>query len=116
MSWTSRVSGRVGSTGAPLPPEGYAWVYEQLGPSVLMGSMSGGTDVCTAFTMSSVLLPVHAGEMQCRALGCKVESFSEDGSPLVGEVGRAGHHGADAVDAGAIPQRSGWREAARELL
>ena len=77
----------VGSTGAPLPPEGYAWVYEQLGPSVLMGSVSGGTDVCTAFTMSSVLLPVHAGEMQCRALGCKVESFSEDGSPLVGEVG-----------------------------
>ena len=77
----------LGTTGAPLPPEGYGWVYQQLGPDVLLGSISGGTDVCTAFTMSSTLLPVYAGEMQCRALGCKVESFDEAGRSQVEEVG-----------------------------
>jgi acetoacetyl-CoA synthetase len=77
----------VGSTGAPLPPEGFAWVYDKVGRDVLMGSVSGGTDVLTAFVMSTPTLPIHAGEMQCRALGCKVESFDEAGNALVGEVG-----------------------------
>jgi acetoacetyl-CoA synthetase len=77
----------VGSTGAPLPPEGFAWVYDKVGHDVLMGSVSGGTDVLTAFVMSSPTLPIHAGEMQCRALGCKVESFDEAGNSLIGEVG-----------------------------
>jgi acetoacetyl-CoA synthetase len=77
----------VGSTGAPLPPEGFAWVYDKVGRDVLMGSVSGGTDVLTAFVMSAPTLPIHAGEMQCRALGCKVESFDEAGNSLVGEVG-----------------------------
>jgi acetoacetyl-CoA synthetase len=77
----------VGSTGAPLPPEGFAWVYDKVGRDVLMGSVSGGTDVLTAFVMSSPTLPIHAGEMQCRALGCKVESFDEMGNSLIGEVG-----------------------------
>jgi acetoacetyl-CoA synthetase len=77
----------VGSTGAPLPPEGFAWVYDKVGHDVLMASVSGGTDVLTAFVMSSPTLPIHAGEMQCRALGCKIESFDEMGKPLIGEVG-----------------------------
>jgi acetoacetyl-CoA synthetase len=77
----------VGSTGAPLPPEGYAWLYRNVGRDLLVGSISGGTDVLTAFTMSTVLLPTHAGEMQCRALGCKVESYDEAGTPVIDEVG-----------------------------
>jgi acetoacetyl-CoA synthetase len=77
----------VGSTGAPLPPEGFSWVYDHVGKDVLMGSVSGGTDVLTAFVMSSPTLPIYAGEMQCRGLGCKVESFNLEGQSLIGEVG-----------------------------
>jgi len=77
----------IGSTGAPLPPEGFAWVYENVGRDLLLGSVSGGTDVCTGFVVSCPLLPVFAGEIQCRGLGAKVESFDPDGHPLVGEVG-----------------------------
>jgi len=77
----------IGSTGAPLPPEGYAWLYDKVGADLLVASISGGTDVLTAFTMSTTLLPIHAGEMQCRALGCKVESYDEVGMSVTGEVG-----------------------------
>ncbi|MEW6045916.1 MAG: acetoacetate--CoA ligase [Bacillota bacterium] len=77
----------VGSTGAPLSPEGFAWVYRHVKQDLLLGSVSGGTDLCTAFVGSSPLLPVHAGEIQCRMLGAKVEAFDEAGHPLVGEVG-----------------------------
>ncbi|HEX7149004.1 MAG TPA: acetoacetate--CoA ligase, partial [Actinomycetota bacterium] len=71
----------IGSTGSPLPPEGFAWLYEQVAPDVLVGSTSGGTDVCTSFVTSCPLLPVYPGEIQCRALGAKVESYDEDGRP-----------------------------------
>ncbi|HVM26124.1 MAG TPA: acetoacetate--CoA ligase [Mycobacteriales bacterium] len=77
----------LGSTGAPLSPEGFAWVYENVSDDVLLGSLSGGTDVCTAFVHSHPLLPVRAGEIQCRALGCAVEVFDADGRPVEGEVG-----------------------------
>ena len=77
----------VGSTGAPLPPEGYRWVYEHVGADLLLASISGGTDVVTAFTASSPTLPVRAGEMACRALGAKLESFDADGRAVVDEVG-----------------------------
>lgn len=77
----------VGSTGAPLPVEGFAWVYDNVGSDLLLGSVSGGTDVCTAFVMSCPLLPVHAGELQCNALGAKVEAFDARGNSLVDEVG-----------------------------
>jgi acetoacetyl-CoA synthetase len=77
----------VGSTGAPLAPEGFAWIVEALGRSVPVGSVSGGTDVCTAFLQSCPLLPVRAGQLQCAALGAKIEAYSEDGAPVVGEVG-----------------------------
>jgi len=77
----------VGSTGSPLSPEGFQWVYDQVGEDVWLFSTSGGTDVCTAFVGGVPTLPVHRGELQARALGCAVESWDEDGRPVVGEVG-----------------------------
>ena len=77
----------IGSTGAPLPPEGFAWVYEALKPDIWLGSVSGGTDMCTAFVKDCPLLPVYAGELQCLALGAKVEAWDEDGHPLTDQVG-----------------------------
>ncbi|HET7521214.1 MAG TPA: acetoacetate--CoA ligase [Candidatus Limnocylindria bacterium] len=77
----------IGSTGAPLPAEGFRWVYEAFDPSVHLQSVSGGTDVCTAFVGASPLVPVWAGEISCRHLGCAVEAFSPSGEPLVGEQG-----------------------------
>jgi acetoacetyl-CoA synthetase len=76
----------LGFTGSPLPPEGFAWVYERVG-QLWLASISGGTDVCTAFVGGCPLLPVRAGEIQCRCLGAKVEAFDEAGQPLRGEVG-----------------------------
>jgi acetoacetyl-CoA synthetase len=77
----------VGSTGAPLPPEGFAWVYEEVGDDLILSSASGGTDVCTAFVAAAPLLPVYAGEISCRCLGAKVEAFDEQGRPVIGERG-----------------------------
>jgi acetoacetyl-CoA synthetase len=82
----TRIRG-VGSTGAPLPPEGFGWVYEHVGEDLVLGSASGGTDLCTAFVGPSPLLPVHAGEIQTRCLGAKVEAFDANGHPVVGERG-----------------------------
>ncbi|MDP9862715.1 MULTISPECIES: acetoacetate--CoA ligase [Streptosporangium] len=76
----------LGSTGSPLPPEGFAWVHEAL-PEIQLGSFSGGTDVCTGFVGAAPLLPVRAGVIPCRCLGAKVESFDPSGTPVVGEVG-----------------------------
>jgi acetoacetyl-CoA synthetase len=78
---------RVGSTGSPLSPEGFAWVYEQLGSDTWLFSTSGGTDVCTAFVGGVPTLPVWLGELQGRSLGAAVESWDEDGKPLIGEMG-----------------------------
>jgi acetoacetyl-CoA synthetase len=77
----------VGSTGSPLAPEGFDWVRDRLGEDVWLFSTSGGTDACTAFVGGVPTLPVYRGELQARALGTKVEAWSEDGHPLVGEVG-----------------------------
>jgi acetoacetyl-CoA synthetase len=77
----------VGSTGAPLPREGFEWVYEAVGDDVLLSSISGGTDVCTAFVGGCPLVPVRAGEISCRYLGAKVEAVDGAGTPLVGEQG-----------------------------
>ena len=76
----------IGSTGSPLPVEGFAWIYERF-PDVWLFSTSGGTDLCTAFVGASPILPVYAGELQAPCLGAAVESWSEEGRPLVGEVG-----------------------------
>ncbi|WP_018254124.1 acetoacetate--CoA ligase [Salinispora mooreana] len=77
----------VGSTGAPLPPEGFHWVYRNVGEALQLQSLSGGTDVCTGFVGGTPLLPVHAGEIACRALGAKVEARSGDGTPVIGALG-----------------------------
>jgi acetoacetyl-CoA synthetase len=77
----------VGSTGSPLSPEGFRWVYQHVSPDVLLGSASGGTDVCTAFVGACPLLPVVEGEIQCRMLGAAVDAFDPQGRPLVDEVG-----------------------------
>ncbi len=77
----------VGSTGSPLAPEGFQWVSDHLGADTWLFSTSGGTDVCTAFVGGVPTLPVYRGELQARALGCKVEAFDPDGHPVIGEVG-----------------------------
>ncbi|MEO7020943.1 MAG: acetoacetate--CoA ligase [Ktedonobacteraceae bacterium] len=77
----------LGSTGSPLPPEGFQWVYEHVKRDFWVASLSGGTDVCSAFLGGTPLLPVYAGELQCRALGAKVEAFDEQGNTLIDEVG-----------------------------
>jgi acetoacetyl-CoA synthetase len=77
----------VGSTGSPLAPEGFQWVYDHLGEKTWLFSTSGGTDMCTAFVGGVPTLPVYLGELQGRSLGAKIESWDEDGKPHVGEVG-----------------------------
>src|SRR6476661_4758317 len=76
----------VGSTGSPLSPDGFRWVYDGLG-DVWLFSTSGGTDVCSAFVGGVPTLPVYEGELQARSLGAKVESFDEEGNALIGQVG-----------------------------
>jgi acetoacetyl-CoA synthetase len=77
----------IGSTGSPLPVEGFRWVYERVRRDLWLVSLSGGTDVCTAFVGGCPLLPVTAGEIQCRCLGARVDVFDEQGNSLVGDVG-----------------------------
>lgn len=77
----------IGTTGAPLPTDGFKWVYEAVASDVLLGSVSGGTDVCTAFVLSCPLLPVRAGEIQCLGLGAKIESWDDAGKPHLDRVG-----------------------------
>jgi acetoacetyl-CoA synthetase len=77
----------VGSTGSPLSPEGFRWVYESLGEETWLFSTSGGTDMCTAFVGGVVTLPVYLGELQGRMLGASVEAWDPSGQPLIDEVG-----------------------------
>jgi acetoacetyl-CoA synthetase len=77
----------IGSTGAPLPQAGFAWLAEQLGPQVRINSLSGGTDVCTAFVGGVPWLPICAGEISAAALGCSVAAWDHNGKAVIGEVG-----------------------------
>ncbi len=77
----------LGSTGAPLPEEGFEWVYESLKSDITLGSISGGSDVCTAFVGGCPLLPVRSGEIQCRGLGTAAHAFDETGQAVLDEVG-----------------------------
>jgi len=77
----------IGSTGSPLAPESFAWVYGHVKRDLWLFSTSGGTDVCTAFVGGCPLLPVYEGELQCRALGCAVEAWDARGRSVVDEVG-----------------------------
>jgi acetoacetyl-CoA synthetase len=77
----------IGSTGAPLPPEGFRWIADELGAGVQICSVSGGTDLCTAFVCSAPDVPVWEGEISCRALGAAVVALDEAGRELLDEVG-----------------------------
>ena len=77
----------IGSTGSPLPPEAFGWVYERVKKDLLLGSFSGGTDLCTGFVGPCPLLPVRAGIISGRCLGAEVEAYDDDGQPVIGQVG-----------------------------
>jgi acetoacetyl-CoA synthetase len=77
----------IGATGAPLPPDGFRWVYESVAPHVMLSPISGGTDVCSAFVGGNPLTPVWEGEIPTRYLGCAVAAFDADGRSVVGEQG-----------------------------
>lgn len=77
----------LGSTGSPLPEEAFEWVYDAVKPDLWLLSMSGGTDIASAFVGGCPLLPVRAGEIQCALLGVDVQALDPEGRPLVGEVG-----------------------------
>jgi acetoacetyl-CoA synthetase len=81
----------VGSTGSPLAEDSYRWIWDQLpkvgGRDIWIACISGGTDFAGAFIAGLPTLPLVAGEMQCRCLGAAVEAWSEDGRPLVDQVG-----------------------------
>jgi acetoacetyl-CoA synthetase len=87
---TSRIR-TLGSTGAPLSPEGFGWVYDAVAPAtdpdLLLASVSGGTDVCTAFAAGMPVAAVYAGEIQTRAFGVAAAAFAADGTAVVDEVG-----------------------------
>jgi acetoacetyl-CoA synthetase len=77
----------VGSTGSPLSPEGFRWIYEHVGEHTWLFSTSGGTDLCTAFVGGCPLVPVYEGELQARSLGASVQAWDPDGHSLIGHVG-----------------------------
>ena len=77
----------VASTGSPLSPEGYLWLYDSVKSDLWLNCISGGTDIAGAFLGGLPTLPVHLGEMQCRVLGAAVQAFNDSGEPVFNEVG-----------------------------
>ena len=77
----------LGSTGSPLTSDAYAWIYDAVKQDIWLAPISGGTDFAGAFVGGNPMMPVRAGEMQCRFLGNAVRSFDEAGNELTGEVG-----------------------------
>ncbi|WP_042435765.1 acetoacetate--CoA ligase [Streptacidiphilus anmyonensis] len=77
----------IGTTGSPLPPDGFRWIYEEISSDVWLASVSGGTDVCSCFVGGVPTLPVHLGEIQAPSLGAAVEAWDANGKPVVDEVG-----------------------------
>ena len=77
----------IGSTGSPLPPEAYQWIYDHVRADIWLDPISGGTDFAGCFVAGVPTLPVHLGEMQCRCLGARVEAYDEAGTPVIDEVG-----------------------------
>jgi acetoacetyl-CoA synthetase len=77
----------LATAGSPLPGEGYDYVYEQLGPDILLINGSGGTDVCSGIVSGGPMLPVYRGEISGRCLGVDTAAFDFDGNEVVGELG-----------------------------
>ncbi len=77
----------LGSTGSPLPAEGFGWVYERVHTELALESFSGGTDLCTGFIGGIRTQPIYAGELQGPSLGANVQAFNESGMPVLDEIG-----------------------------
>ncbi|MBM3372747.1 MAG: acetoacetate--CoA ligase [Betaproteobacteria bacterium] len=75
------------STGSPLVPESFDYVYRAIKADLQLASISGGTDIISCFALGCPVLPVFRGELQCRGLGMKVEVWNEQGHPVRGEKG-----------------------------
>lgn len=75
------------STGSPLVPESFDWVYAEVKADLMLASITGGTDIVSCFALGNPELPVRRGELQCRGLGMAVEVWNDDGQPIVGEPG-----------------------------
>ncbi|MCB1960530.1 MAG: acetoacetate--CoA ligase, partial [Rhodocyclaceae bacterium] len=75
------------STGSPLVPEGFDYVYDAIKRDVCLSSISGGTDILSCFVLGNPALPVWRGEIQCKGLGMAVEVFDDEGRPVRGEKG-----------------------------
>ncbi len=75
------------STGSPLSPEGFDWVYREIKQDILLASISGGTDIVSCFVLGNPVLPVYRGEIQCRGLGMAVDVFDDSGRPVRSEKG-----------------------------
>lgn len=85
--FTLKAMRSIGSTGSPLPPEAFGWVYDHVHSRIWLCSMSGGTDVCTAFVGGTLEKPVIKGEIQARGLGCALFAYDDQARPITGEVG-----------------------------
>ena len=86
------------STGSPLSPELFQWVYQSVHVDVQLSSISGGTDIISCFMLGNPILPVYPGEIQCRGLGMDVQAWDENRRPLIGQKG-------ELVCASAFPSR-----------
>jgi acetoacetyl-CoA synthetase len=75
------------STGSPLLPDGFDYVYQAIKEDVQLASISGGTDIVSCFALGCPILPVHRGELQSRGLGMDVQVFNDEGQPVRGEQG-----------------------------
>jgi acetoacetyl-CoA synthetase len=75
------------STGSPLPESSFRWVYQHVGNDLQLASISGGTDIISCFVLGCPMLPVYSGEIQCRGLGMKVETWNDKGEPVTDQVG-----------------------------
>ena len=73
------------STGSPLSRENFKWVYENVKEDIQLSSISGGTDIISCFMLGCPIIPVYAGEIQCKGLGMKVEAFTEKGVSVIDE-------------------------------
>ena len=101
------------STGSPLAPESFDYVYQCVKDDLCLSSIAGGTDIVSCFALGCPTLPVWRGELQCRGLGMRVDVYDDDGKPIppgTPHEGRARLHGAVPVDAG---RRSGTIPATR---
>ena len=77
----------IGTTGSPLPPDGFHWIHDRVRADLWLASVSGGTDLCSCFVGGVPTLPVYVGEIQAACLGVALEAWDADGKPVIGEVG-----------------------------